>query len=71
MVNGTKKLVWCGSTAWNWIGRRTAKAAPKKEEMQEFEFEVPHVYGPAWYINVEKAITSCSSSHVILIDGIL
>jgi 3-deoxy-D-arabino-heptulosonate 7-phosphate (DAHP) synthase class II len=26
------KLVYCGSTHWDWIGRRTAKGAPKGDE---------------------------------------
>lgn len=62
-------LVWCGSTAWNWIGRRTAKGAPKGDEMTDFEFASPHVYGPTSDLDIQKAITHCSSSHVVVIDA--
>jgi alpha-tubulin suppressor-like RCC1 family protein len=61
-------LAWSGSIAWDWIGRRTANNAPKKDEMEKLEFAAPHIYGPAKDIIVHKAITHCTSSHVIIID---
>jgi hypothetical protein len=32
MVNTRNVLVFCGSTAWDWIGRKNNKGAPSKEE---------------------------------------
>ena len=64
-----QKLVYCGSVAWDWIGRRSAKGAPPKEEMQAFEFASPQVYGPAIDLNIKSAITSNTASHCVLIDS--
>ena len=33
------------------------------------EYPAPNRYGPAAYINVQKAISHGSSAHIVLIDG--
>ncbi|KAJ2994565.1 hypothetical protein HDV02_001494 [Globomyces sp. JEL0801] len=68
LENKTGALVFCGSTAWDWIGRRNGKGAPNKEKMAEMEYSSPHVYGPAAYINVQKVFTHCTSAHAVLVD---
>ncbi|KAI8900764.1 regulator of chromosome condensation 1/beta-lactamase-inhibitor protein II [Globomyces pollinis-pini] len=68
LENKTGALVFCGSTAWDWIGRRNGKGAPNKEKMAEMEYSSPHVYGPAAYINVQKVFTHCTSAHAVLLD---
>ncbi|KAJ3372581.1 Protein rcc2 [Kappamyces sp. JEL0680] len=49
-------LVLCGSISWDWIGRRTAKGAPSKDQ-----------YEPT--LTAAKVFTSCVSAHQVIVDG--
>ncbi|KAJ3302632.1 hypothetical protein HDV03_004817 [Kappamyces sp. JEL0829] len=62
-------LVLCGSISWDWIGRRTAKGAPSKDQLAHLEFPTPKVYGPARHIKATKVFTSCVSAHQVIVDG--
>ncbi|KAI8910288.1 regulator of chromosome condensation 1/beta-lactamase-inhibitor protein II [Gorgonomyces haynaldii] len=59
-------LVYCGSAAWEYIGRKPP--ASQKHLVQDLEFPEPHIYGPAYYINVASVHTHCTASHNIIID---
>jgi hypothetical protein len=60
-------LVYCGSAAWDFIGRKPGP--DNKDEIEKLQFPAPNIYGPAAYIDVKSVHTHCTASHNVIIDG--